>query len=124
LAPGEANSRHRARPQLTAAVQLVCRRKTSIHIVPTGDDAPAASASTSGSSSPFTISEPITLSTASSTIDLAFSPSGRYFFTWERLAQAEEGKSTPKNLRVFWLGSGKAQIVEIAGFTQKAYDQW
>jgi len=97
---------------------------TGIHIIPTGDDTSAGSASTSGSTPAFTISEPITLSTASSTIDLAFSPSGRYFFTWERLTQAEEGKSTPKNLRVFWLGLGNGQIVEIAGFTQKAYDQW
>lgn len=30
----------------------------------------------------------------------------------------------PKNLKVFWLGQADGEIVEIGGFTQKAYSQW
>ncbi len=91
----------------------------SIQVVPTTQAELA-----DGSKAPFTLTQPVTIPCASQTIDLGFSPSGRYLFTWERLPQAEEGKSAPKNLRVYWLDLAEGGALEIGGFTQKSYDRW
>ncbi|KAJ9125600.1 hypothetical protein QFC22_000562 [Naganishia vaughanmartiniae] len=62
-------------------------------------------------------------------IDVAFSPKGRFFFTWERLAKVEDGEAGHKNLKIWWLGSEDEQQSgtpprEIGGFVQKAFADW
>ncbi|KAJ9100082.1 hypothetical protein QFC19_005762 [Naganishia cerealis] len=62
-------------------------------------------------------------------IDVAFSPKGRFFFTWERLTKVEDGEAGHKNLKIWWLGSEDEQQStipprEIGGFVQKAFADW
>lgn len=62
-------------------------------------------------------------------MDMAFSPKGRFLFTWERLTKVEDGEAGHKNLKVWWLGSedeqsSEAAPREIAGFQQKSFADW
>lgn len=62
-------------------------------------------------------------------MDMAFSPKGRFLFTWERLTKVEDGEAGHKNLKVWWLGSEDEQSSdvaprEIAGFQQKSFADW
>jgi translation initiation factor 2A len=62
-------------------------------------------------------------------MDMAFSPKGRFLFTWERFTKVEDGEAGHKNLKVWWLGSedeqsAEATLREIAGFQQKSFADW
>lgn len=62
-------------------------------------------------------------------MDMAFSPKGRFLFTWERLTKVEDGEAGHKNLKIWWLGSEDEQSAdgtprEIAGFQQKSFADW